>query len=232
MQFCGKLFKLLRTKPVSEHELMTLAEVAAYLRVSEGTVQDWANKGFIPAGKLETTWRFKRAELERWVDAKLGSKRTLRQEAIAIGDVLTAERVLLLDCLEKDSALKALIDAISTAPEVLNRDDLERELFERERLMSTGIGFGIGVPHVRISSVTDIVMAVGVTRQPLEDYQSLDGDPVRIICMIVAHQDQHAQYLKILAAISGMLKVDLVRQSILEADHPATVFNILTRQND
>jgi PTS system nitrogen regulatory IIA component len=208
---------------------MTLEEVADYLRVSERTVYEWANKGIIPCGKLGTTWRFKRADVVQWVDERLGSKRVLRQEAHAIADVLTEERVQLLDCEEKRPALLALINALATAPEVGNRNELERELFERERLMSTGVGFGIGVPHVRLASVSNVVMAVGVTRTPLADYVSLDDDPVRIICMIAAHKDQHAQYLKILAAVSGMLKLDLVRRSILEANTPAAIYGILTQ---
>ena len=58
---------------MTAHDILTLEEVAAYLRVSERTVYDWANKGEIPCGKLGTTWRFKRSEVERWVDATSGS---------------------------------------------------------------------------------------------------------------------------------------------------------------
>ncbi|MCC6145733.1 MAG: PTS sugar transporter subunit IIA [Candidatus Hydrogenedentes bacterium] len=213
---------------MADFEIMTLEEVARYLRVSERTVYDWANKGLLPCGKLGTTWRFKRAEVEHWVDERLGSRRILRHEGVAIGDVLAPERVLLLDGTDKRAALGALIEVLSTTPEVHNPEELERELFERERLMSTGIGFGIGVPHVRLGSVSDLVMAVGVTRDALADYESLDGEPVRIVCMIAAHKNQHALYLKILAAVSNILKLDFVRQAILEADHPQTIYELLT----
>ena len=55
------------------HEIMTIEEVAEYLRVSERTVYDWAQKGQLPGGKLGTTWRFKRTDIEHWVSSRLGA---------------------------------------------------------------------------------------------------------------------------------------------------------------
>ena len=52
-------------------EIMTIEDVAKFLKVSERTVYDWAQKGEIPCGKLGTSWRFKRDEIENWVSRKL-----------------------------------------------------------------------------------------------------------------------------------------------------------------
>ena len=60
---------------MTTHDIMTVEEVAEYLRVSERTVYEWAQRGEIPAGKLGTTWRFKRREIERWVDRRLAGGR-------------------------------------------------------------------------------------------------------------------------------------------------------------
>jgi len=213
-----------------DHEILTLEEVATYLRVSERTVYDWANKGEIPCGKIGTNWRFKRTEIERWVDQRLGAGRAaIRPDAVPLAKVLTGDRVQMLDCESKEEALNALIDSLATAPEVKNRDELAREVFERESLMSTGIGFGVGVPHVRIHSVSELVMAVGINRKPIDDYASLDDQPVRIICMVAARADQHAQYLKILSAISGLLRQEAVRDALLAAKDSTEAYSILTQ---
>ena len=214
---------------MAEHEILTLEEVAAYLRVSERTVYDWANKGEIPCGKLGTTWRFKRAEVERWVDNKLTQpKKPVRTEAIALRDVLTPERVLLLNCDTKEEALNALVDSLGTASQVKDVEELRREVFERETLMSTGIGFGIGVPHVRLASVKDLVLAVAVNAREIEDYASLDERPVQIICMVAARDNQHTQYLKALAAISSLMKESEVREALLSAKDGQEIYQILT----
>lgn len=214
---------------MAEHEILTLEEVADYLRVSERTVYEWANKGEIPSGKLGTTWRFKRSEVEKWVDNKLTRPaRPLRTESVTLRDVLSVDRVRLLDCTRKDDALNILADALVTAPEVKDAKALRREVFEREALMSTGIGFGIGVPHVRLPSVSDLVIAVGVNRRELVDYVSLDERPVQIIFMVAARDNQHAHYLKTLAAISSLMKVAGVREALLAATDVDTVYNLLT----
>ena len=55
------------------HEIMTIEDVAKYLRVSERTIYDWAQKGILPGGKIGTTWRFKSADIQRWVNDKLNN---------------------------------------------------------------------------------------------------------------------------------------------------------------
>ena len=51
-----------------EEDILTIEEVAKYLRVSERTVYDWAQKGEIPSGKIGTVWRFRKADIERWIN--------------------------------------------------------------------------------------------------------------------------------------------------------------------
>lgn len=214
---------------MSDHEIMTLEEVARYLRVSDRTVYDWANKGDIPGGKIGTSWRFKRVDIKQWLDEKLSSpKKPVTAKPLTVRSVLAPERVLQLSCQTKDAALDALIDAIVEAPEVENPDELRYQLYQRESLMSTAIGSGVGVPHVRLASVRAPVMAVGINDKALPDYMALDETPVRIICMIAAHNDQHAEYLRLLAAISTRLSDGEVRKALLASKTPKSIHAILT----
>lgn len=204
------------------HEIMTIEEVAAYLRVSERTVYDWAQKGNLPGGKLGTTWRFKRADVEQWVDRHL--KSTSRPAAPTFDSSGTLERILdvsrvaFIESHGKQDALRQLSAVLATSPLVHNQSELEDSIFRREELMSTGIGFGVGVPHVRIDSVDDLVMALGVAREPIEDYDSLDGVPVQIICMVAAGSTQHPQYIRALSAISSRLKDEAIRKELIASD--------------
>ena len=217
----------------TEHpEIMTLEEVAVYLRVSERTVYDWAQKGEIPCGKFGTAWRFKRSEMERWVDDRLGSSRRRRvPQAIPVAEVLAEDRVLLMDAATKSEAMDLLADCLGKAASVTKPDELRAEILHREELLSTGIGFGVGVPHARLASVEDLTLAVGINSRDIEDYQSLDETPVRIICMLAARHDQQAQYLKALGAITALLKQDAVRHDLLEAPDSRTAYAILTQQD-
>lgn len=209
------------------HEIMTIEEVAAYIRVSERTVYDWAQKGELPGGKLGTTWRFKRDEIEKWVNSRLTQTSGKSPAAAATELVLAPERVLLLDHSTKEEALTQLVDLLSGTPFVRNRDKLLKGILEREKLMSTGIGFGVGVPHVRIDSVTDLVMAVAVCNKPIADYTSLDEVPVQIVCMLAARTDQHTKYIRTLSSISSRLKDPSSREEIIASDDPAEICKLL-----
>lgn len=119
-----------------------------------------------------------------------------------IRQVLTSERVVCLTERNKAAALEAMIELLATSPSIESKDKLVKAVFQREALMSTGIGLGLAVPHVRIDSVRDVVMAVGISRDGISDYASLDDKPVQLIFLIAAPEGQHAAYLRLLSTIS------------------------------
>ena len=215
---------------MEEHDLLTIDEVAQYLRVSERTVYDWAHKGSIPCGKLGTTWRFKRSEVEKWVDEKLsGNVQSKTPQNITIADVLSPDRILLTDSDSKEAMLTELAEVLGASESVSDPAALTREIFIREELMSTGIGFNVAVPHVRLNSVSELVMAVGISQAEIRDYGSLDEEPVRIVCMVAARAGQHAQYLKTLGVVSTVLKSKDVREALMSAPDEKSAFLILTQ---
>ena len=215
---------------MEEHDILTIDEVAQYLRVSERTVYDWANKGNIPCGKLGTIWRFKREEVEKWVDEKLsGNVQSETPQNVTIEDVLTLDRILKFDTDSKQAMLEELAKVLGESSRVSNPDALAKEIFVREELMSTGIGFNVAVPHVRLDSVSDLVMAVGISQSDILDYESLDEQPIRIVCMLAARNDQHAQYLKTLGIVSSVLKNEEVREALMAAPDEKSAYLILTQ---
>jgi len=144
--------------------------------------------------------------------------------------VLVPQRVLILDSKTKKDALLALADCLGLAAEIKDREALVQAIFYREELMSTGIGMGIGVPHVRLASITRPVMSAGLCRNPITDYQSLDGIPIHLIFMIAAGQNQHAEYLRLLSSLSLKLKNEKLRNSLISAPDTETFYQILTHQ--
>lgn len=132
-----------------------------------------------------------------------------------LSKVLAPERVCILPKMTKVEVLKALIESLAQTPQVKDAKALEQGIFHREQLMSTGIGLGIGVPHVRLPSVMNPVMAAALCHEPVEDYDSLDGQPVRLVFMIAAGQNQHSEHVRLLSFISSRLKNDRLREKLL-----------------
>lgn len=215
------------------NEILTLEEVAKYLRVSERTVYDWAQKGELPAGKLGTAWRFRKKDIEKWVDGKLSGKKPLTDShQINIDSLLSPGRVCFLSSPHKREALLELAYMLAEAPQIQDRDRLIEAIFKREELMSTGIGQGIAIPHVRIPSVRDLVIAAGISRPGIADYQALDDQPVHIVLMLAAGEDQHAYYLKALSSLSGRLKDPQVKKAVISAESTEEVYSLLTEEKE
>ncbi|MDR2257820.1 MAG: PTS sugar transporter subunit IIA [Treponema sp.] len=211
-----------------DDDILTIEEVAKYLRVSERTVYDWAQKGDIPSGKIGTVWRFKKTDIEKWVNDRLSVNRlTPPLNPIPVDTIISPKRILFFDFSAKRDALLALADNLATAPQVKNRQELAMEILKREELMSTAIGRGIAIPHIRLSSVTDLVVSVGISRTDIGDFQPLDDEPVRLLFMIAAAYNQHAYYLQTLSFFSARLKNRELRNALLAAQTPQQVYTLL-----
>lgn len=209
-------------------EIMTLDEVASYLRISERTVYEWASKGELPGGKLGTSWRFKRADIEAWVSCKLSPRIQAPVNNLpSLSVLLKPERTIQLHVRTKEAALNKLIDLCTDIPGLKDRAELAEAVFNREQLMSTGIGLGIAVPHVRLNSVQEISLAFGVNDIGITDYESLDNIPIRIIVLIIAGRDQHTNYIQILSRVSRLLKNPLIREQLNATKTDQEIYEII-----
>jgi len=214
---------------MSDDDILTLEEVAKYLRVSERTIYDCAQKGEIPAGKIRTAWRFKKSEIDKWVDDRLTSSRLNPQiNPVNPQSILSVHRILFMNHSNKRDALLALAENLSASPQIKNRQELSTEILKREELMSTAIGRGMAIPHIRLSSITDLVVSVGISRTDIIDFHPLDDEPVRLVFMIAAAHNQHAYYLQTLSWFSTRLRNKELRDALLASETPQQVYDLLT----
>lgn len=214
-------------------DILTIEEVAKYLRVSERTVYDWAQKGEIPSGKIGTVWRFKKSEIENWVNERLsgGTKPASAGNRIQVKNILSPDRIIFLNHSTKHDALIELAENLTTAPQVKDAQELSSEILKREELMSTAIGCSIAIPHVRLASVTDLVMSVGISKVDIIDFQTIDDMPVRLLFMIAAAYNQHAYYLQTLSFFSTKLKNQDLRNGLLKSSSASEVYKLLTQED-
>ena len=230
MEILEKGFAMANDNP----EILTAKDVAEFLRVSERTIYDWATAGVIPCGKLGTAWRFKRSEVEKWVDHQLAppAKKDVTFSPVKINEILDPSHVRVLQSDSKDNALLELIECLHESGAIKNKSEVREGIFQREKLMSTGIGLGIGIPHVRMDGIDYLKMVVGLSPEGLKDYESLDDEPVRLIFMILAGKEQHALHIKTMAAISRRIKNPVLREMLIQARDTETIYALLTEGND
>jgi len=114
----------------------------------------------------------------------------------------------------KYKAIEELARVFSETGVCDNIDELIGALIEREKIMSTGIGFGLAIPHAKIKSVNEISFAIGISKNGIE-YDSIDGKPVNLIILVAAGERQHKEYLKLLSRIMSILKDEAVREKVI-----------------
>ena len=116
-----------------------------------------------------------------------------------ISDILNEQMVVTdLKGNSKDDIINALVDLIGSSSRVIDREKVRQAIFEREKLMSTGVGNGFAIPHGKTDAVSDIVAAFAVTSEPI-DYQSLDEKPVRLVFLLVGKDNMVGPHIKLLS---------------------------------
>lgn len=146
-----------------------------------------------------------------------------------ISDMLSADRIVDLKATKKNEVLKEMVDVIATAPEITDKQAFLKAILEREKIMSTGIGIGVAIPHAKIPSVKDFVMAIGRARQGI-DFDALDDKPVYLVVMIGASDQQKDEFLKVLARVSLLLKNRGLRKWLMEAEGPQEIMALLAEK--
>jgi PTS system nitrogen regulatory IIA component len=145
-------------------------------------------------------------------------------------DVLPKDAILAdLKAQDKKGILEELVEPISRLKEV-NREELVRVLMERERLGSTGIGSGIGIPHGKLKDLDGLVLGFGLSRKGV-DFESMDNRPTHIFFLLVTPENSTGLHLKLLARISKILKHDPFRERLLKAADREEIYAIIKEED-
>jgi len=146
-------------------------------------------------------------------------------------DVLSRKAIIPdLKSQDKKGILEELVNAVAGSAGV-NRNDLVRVLMERERLGSTGIGGGVGIPHGKLKDLRTMVICFGLSRKGV-DFESIDGLPTHIFFLIVTPENSTGLHLKLLARISRILKNDPFKERLLNAVNQDEILEIIREEDD
>ena len=148
-----------------------------------------------------------------------------------ICDVLDRNSILPdLKSRNKKGILEELVVPVAEIAGV-SQKDLTKVLMERERLGSTGIGGGIGIPHGKMKNLESLVLGFGLSRKGVE-FESLDGQPTHIFFLLVTPENSTGLHLKLLARISRILKNDPFKSRLLEASDSDEILGIIKEEDE
>lgn len=148
-------------------------------------------------------------------------------EKISFGKFLTKDSIVTLRSKDKKSAFDTLVARVSDLAH-LDRDVVSRLVWKRENMMPTGVGKGLGLPHIRVENMDNPVILIGICTEPLADYETQDKEPVRIIVFIAADDADQEKYLGLLSSVSGKMRNEELLNEIFEnANNPEHIISLL-----
>jgi len=154
------------------------------------------------------------------------------ENTATLGDLLEAGSVHVGIVAEnKTDLLQQLINSFGGCDGVTDLQAVADSVFEREAMLSTGVGYGIALPHAKTKAVSK-TLAVFATTSKAIDYDSFDQQPVRLVFMLIGPPNASRDHIRVLGRISRLLQMEQIREKLLEARTPAEIIDILHSAED
>ena len=130
---------------------------------------------------------------------------------------------------DKDAVITELVDVLDDSGALQDRQGALEAVFTREKTRSTGIGSGIAIPHGKCNAVKELVMALGIARDPI-DFESVDGKPVSIVILLVSPLDQTGPHIQALARISRLMLDGEFKAALENAPSAEAAYELLSER--
>ena len=221
-----------------ENDILTLSEIAKYLKVSEKTIMRLVQAGELPGAKISNQWRFMRDVIDDWLTERMqiASKDDLisvintGKNIIPLSKLLSRDRIIIgLDPGSKRDILTQLVQPLLTDKVINDQELFVDDLLAREDVVSTAIGHHVAIPHAQDSkAITDSgpALIIGVC-QSGTDYDSLDGQPTYVF--LLSCTPTHSMHLRVMAKIAFMLRSSDVIEKLTAAERKHDIVNIMMK---
>lgn len=152
-------------------------------------------------------------------------------QPMKILDVLSKETINVdMQARDKKGILDELVAPVAAAAGE-NHEKLVKVLLERERLGSTGIGGGIGIPHGKLKNLQSLILGFGLSRQGV-DFESMDGRPTHIFFLLLTPENSAGMHLKLLARISRMLKNTDFKERLMQSQTAEEILAAVAEEDE
>jgi fructose-specific phosphotransferase system IIA component len=155
-----------------------------------------------------------------------------RGYAMDLGDILSKEQIITdLQAANRWEAIDELIKNLVTTGKIKQEhyEAIAAVVKKRESSMSTGIGFGIGIPHASTDLIYEVVGALGRSKKGI-NFDALDNQPVNLVMLFLVPQGQFQKHLHTLANIAKLLHRAEFRQALEQAPTADAMLQIIRDQ--
>ncbi len=147
-----------------------------------------------------------------------------------LADILSTSQIVSeMQAADRWEAIDELINHLVATGKIRaeDRDSISAVVRKRENSMSTGIGFGIGIPHASTDLIHEVVGAFGRSKAGI-NFEALDSQPVKLVMLFLVPQGQFQKHLHTLAGIAKLLHQTEFRQALEMAPDAQTMFDVIS----
>ena len=149
-----------------------------------------------------------------------------------ISEILTEDLISVgMEPKDKDDSIKMMIDTAARSGKILNKEKVSESVFEREKLVSTGVGKGFAIPHGKTDEISDVTAAFGITKTPI-DFDSIDSEPVKFIFLLIGKDSLLNTHIKLLSRISRIMNNDKFRDKLEDAKDSREVLELFRKEEE
>ncbi len=142
-------------------------------------------------------------------------------------DILLTEHIILpLKANQRDEAIKELISMLAEKDLITDVDQAYAAVLEREKLMTTGVGNGIGIPHCKDKSCPNFAVALGIQPKGIK-FESIDKKDVKVVFLLVGPENNPGMHIKLLSRISRLMSNEELRQGILKSKDAQKIHDLI-----
>lgn len=129
----------------------------------------------------------------------------------------------------KEEVINELVDLFKDDLRVEDIEKVRSAVLEREKVMSTGVGKGFAIPHGKTNAVKEIIGSFGRIKDGI-DYESLDGNPVNLVFLLVGKDNLISTHIKLLSRISRLMNKDDFRHRLAEANSADEIVKLFSEE--
>ncbi|MBN2543362.1 PTS sugar transporter subunit IIA [bacterium] len=146
---------------------------------------------------------------------------------VKISDYLTIDFIATgLVAESKEEAINKILEITGKSENVVSLDKLRNEIFERESIVSTGIGYEVAIPHARLKDVRKLTACLGIFKDGV-DFDSIDDKPVKIIFLVAAKNEEKKLYTQLVAKLGRFLIKQERREKLLSCRSSEEILDII-----
>ncbi|MGF1670748.1 MAG: PTS sugar transporter subunit IIA [Balneolaceae bacterium] len=129
----------------------------------------------------------------------------------------------------KTDLLNELIDLLESDVDHQQLEEIRKAVFEREQIMSTGVGKGLAIPHGKAKNIDKTLAGFALLNNPV-DYESIDDEPVKMVFLLVGPDKKSSIHIKLLSRISRLMNSSEFRNKLLACKSPAEIHDTFRRE--